>query len=533
MANSNPANTHALNFADSFVRRDSSFAVDNISDAVSKMPLPKVEVGIDALVPKQMALKIEAASVKKAKEVDYISLFLMAVHGGMFFSFGAAFYQVVLAGTPVAYGILQFAAGIAFTTGMTMVVLCGAEMFTGNVLIIMAWLTKRVSTLEVLINWFIVFVGNFCGALIIAILQMWGRTNENGTPKGAVGFSALQIANVKCSMGWGQVYCLGLLCNLLCGWAVWMTVSGRTALDKVMVLILPITAFAAMGMEHVVANMYFIPSALIIRTYGSSSFWNALDVVTPGMVQPITSNTVYAYSPVNPFSVKVVALSIPYCIKPGWWNLTIGRMIWQNLIPVTIGNISGCIVFIAMIYWYLYLRDEDHKSRVEWYMGGIPMWASPPQGNRGKGGINGKKKKNGKKNGKAAADAADAAAAPAAAATASTPTPEPGPVLGAPVGGSSTPASYYPPPPPAVNQEPYYPPPSGYSPVGPSGPFSSQDQFYYQPTALPPSSLGSQRSPYDPPGVGNSQRGSLDGMPQLGDPMMADPNAETEGLLSY
>lgn len=319
-------------------------------DALAKLPPPKVDCPIDCLVPKQMAQRLEAASVKKGKELELISMFLLAVHAGIFVSMGAGFFTVVrsfLPGFAPQWGLLQFAGGLAFCCGLAMVILCGSELFTGNCMIIMAWCTRKITTFQMFRNWVIVYIGNFLGSILIAALQTWARTYENCA--GQVGYNSLAIAAAKCGREWGQCYSLGILCNIMVCWSVWMTIAARSAAGKTLVFILPITAFAAMGFEHSVANMYFLPQAFLIRTYAPNSFWANIAAQYPKGRQ-----------------------------DPALDNVYIGRCIVQNFIPATLGNWSGAIVFIALVYWYLYLRDADHVSLFQFQIGSVKFFASPP-----------------------------------------------------------------------------------------------------------------------------------------------------------
>jgi len=324
----------------------SVISTQSLVEALAKIPPPKVEVNVDSVAPKQVALKYEAAGVKKGKDLDFWSTFILAMHAGIFVSFGASFFTVVATAantaTAVAYGVDKFAAGLAFCTGLSMVILCGSELFTGNCLTVFAWATKRITTLQMIRNWIIVWIGNFVGSLIIACLQVWGRNYESASNQ--VGVQALAIANTKGSRNWGACYALGILCNIVVCWAVWMTLSAREASGKLLVFILPITAFAAQGFEHCVANMYFLPVALLIKTYAPPIFWSST-----------------GKDPDRDYG-----------------NVSIGWLAWYNFCPATLGNWSGAILFLGTIYWYLYLRDEDHESRFEFAIGGMKFLASPP-----------------------------------------------------------------------------------------------------------------------------------------------------------
>src|SRR4029453_6831478 len=162
------------------------------------------------------------------------------------------------------YGVLRLLVGLAFTLGLILVVVAGAELFTGNNLIVMAWASRRVSTSRLLANWGLVYAGNFVGAFATALLVFISKQYTFGG--GQVGVTALTIASTKTGLGFGQAIVLGLLCNALVCLAVWLTYGAHTTADKILAIILPISAFVAAGFEHSVANMYFISIALLVKS---------------------------------------------------------------------------------------------------------------------------------------------------------------------------------------------------------------------------------------------------------------------------
>jgi len=274
-------------------------------------------VSFDALPPPEMARKAESVGVAKA-EMDTSSTFALAVLAGAFIAVGAAFATNTLAGSSdLPYGVGRLLGGLTFSLGLILVVVAGAELFTGNNLIVMAWASGRVSTLRLLRNWAIVYVGNFAGALATAGLLYAGKQYEFG--KGAVGETALTIAATKTGYGFGQAVALGMLCNALVCIAVWLCYSARTTTDKILSIIPPISAFVAAGFEHSVANMFFVPFALFVK-----------------------SDTAFVAAQ------KAPDLS----------NVTWGRFLGSNLLPVTIGNIVGGGLMVGAIYWFVYLRGQ-------------------------------------------------------------------------------------------------------------------------------------------------------------------------------
>jgi formate transporter len=279
------------------------------------------ELSVDALLPSEMATKAETIGVRKAV-LPFPSMFALAILAGAFIAVGALFATTVSTGFAAAgwpVGMQRAAAGIAFSVGLILVVVGGAELFTGNNLIVMAWAGGKVTTLALMRNWTIVYLGNFVGALATALLMFVAAqyTFNNGQ----IGLQALNVANSKVHFGFLQAVALGILCNALVCLAVWLTYSARSTTDKVMAILFPITAFVAAGFEHSVANMYFIPMALLIKDFAPPSFWANIEK-----------------TPVD------------------YADLTWPAFIVNNLVPVTIGNIVGGALLVGAVYWFVYLR---------------------------------------------------------------------------------------------------------------------------------------------------------------------------------
>lgn len=271
----------------------------------------------DAIVPARIAKMAEDIGVRKVN-TSLVNIFLLSVLAGGFIALGAVFCTTVLAGTAVlAYGVARFLGGLAFCLGLILVVVAGAELFTGNNLIVMAWASGRVGIADVLRNWTIVFLGNFIGSLGMAVLMLLAKQYTNGA--GSVGETALKIANAKVHLGFIQAIALGILCNSLVCLAVWLTYGSRSTTDKILAIIFPITAFVAAGFEHSVANMYFIPYALFIQQFD------------PAFVASLGDKVNLA-------------------------GLTWGTFLVNNLLPVTIGNIIGGAGMVGIVYWLVYLR---------------------------------------------------------------------------------------------------------------------------------------------------------------------------------
>jgi formate transporter len=221
-------------------------------------------LGVDALMPPQMAAKAAAIGVAKVG-MSTVRTFALAVLAGAFIALGAMFATTAIAGSAdvLPFGVQRVLAGLVFCLGLILVVVAGAELFTGNNLISMAWAEGRVSLGRLARNWTIVYVGNLVGALATVALVFAGGQYEFGD--GAVGQSALAVADAKAGLGFGRALALGVMCNALVCLAIWLTYSARTVTDKILAVIFPITAFVAAGFEHSVANMYFLPAGLAIK----------------------------------------------------------------------------------------------------------------------------------------------------------------------------------------------------------------------------------------------------------------------------
>lgn len=277
------------------------------------------ELRIDALLPAEMARRAEYLGVRKA-EAKTLTMFALAVLAGAFIAMGAIFATTVATGAAgnLTFGVTKLLIGLVFCLGLILVIVGGAELFTGNNLIVMAWASGKVTTRALLRNWVIVYIGNFVGSLGTAVLVLFSRQYTFGS--GAVGQAALNIAIAKVNLGFVQAIALGVLCNALVCLAVWLTFSARSTVDKITAIIFPITAFVAAGFEHSIANMYFIPIGLLIKGF-------------------------------DPTFTTSTGIDLA--------NLTWGAFLLNNLIPVTIGNIIGGSVFVAAIYWAIFLRREE------------------------------------------------------------------------------------------------------------------------------------------------------------------------------
>jgi formate transporter len=275
----------------------------------------------DSLLPPEMAGKAEEIGVRKTT-FNFFKLFSLAVLAGAFIALGAVFSTVALTGTAgsvIPWGWSRVVAGLVFSLGLVLVVVGGAELFTGNNLTIMAWASRRLSARQVLRSWGIVYLGNFAGSIGTAIFIFLGQLYSLNN--GALGFTALEIGLAKVNLGFAQAVVLGMLCNALVCLAVWMTYSARTTLERIASVILPIGAFVAAGFEHCVANMYFIPYAIMIKVGAPAGFWQSI-----------------GHTPADYASLSWISF------------------LWHNLLPVTIGNMIGGILLVGAVYWLVYLK---------------------------------------------------------------------------------------------------------------------------------------------------------------------------------
>lgn len=294
------------------------------------------EAFFDAPLPPAMAVKAEELGVKKVN-LAIPKMFVLGVLAGAFIAMGAVFATTVSAGsiaaraadgsvfftTGLPFGVTKLLTGLVFSLGLILVVVGGAELFTGNNLIIMAFSDKRVSLKQLLTNWGVVYLGNFVGSIVTAGLMFLTKQYTFGN--GAIGLNMLNIAEGKTALEFGQAVALGMMCNALVCLAVWLSYSARSTTDKILAIIPPITAFVAAGFEHSIANMYFIPVALLVKDFGDPAFFTAIG--------------------------KTAA---------DFTHLTWGNFFFANLLPVTIGNIIGGAVMVGLVYWFVYLRKDKN-----------------------------------------------------------------------------------------------------------------------------------------------------------------------------
>jgi formate/nitrite transporter len=276
-------------------RPASSYADPRSTPPVAVSPSPQ-----DAYPPAQIALLVEQVGVKKAA-LPAIQTLALGLLAGAFIAFGAMYFTLVMTGSPLGFGPSRMVGGLAFSLGLILVVVGGAELFTGNNLIVMAWAERKVTTTQLARNWALVYLANLVGALGTALMVHWSGTLALGD--GAVAATAARIAEAKVALPFGEAFFRGILCNTLVCLAVWLCFAAHDVVSKVLAILFPISAFVALGFEHSVANMYLIPIGWLAGG----------EAVTPAGIL-------------------------------------------ANLVPVTLGNIVGGGVFVAAVYWLVYLN---------------------------------------------------------------------------------------------------------------------------------------------------------------------------------
>lgn len=278
---------------------------------------------LDALLPADMAAKAETVGIAKAS-MPVSRSFVLAILGGAFIALGAAFATTVAApgaADALPYGVTRLVTGVAFSLGLVLVVVGGAELFTGNNLVVMAWASGKVSTAQLLRNWVIVYAGNLVGSLGTALLVLLGTQYLAGG--GSVGATALSIARAKVELGFVPAVALGILCNALVCLAVWLSYSARTTADRILAIVPPVAAFVACGFEHSIANMYFVPYALLVLHTAPDAFFETIGHA-----------------------------------RGEYASITLDGFLLGNLLPVTLGNLVGGVGLVGGVYWLVYLRGR-------------------------------------------------------------------------------------------------------------------------------------------------------------------------------
>ena len=261
----------------------------------------------DSLSGKSLESKAErVASNKVALKPSHC--FLLACMAGLYIGFGAIFFLTFTADPTLSFGVKKLVGGICFCLGLSLVILCGGELFTGNALMVFALLSKKIKLKSIIKNWVIVLIGNAVGSLVLVALVAGAAVASIKAGDSTIGANMASVAAGKINLDWLSIFCRGILCNILVCLAVYVGFAGKTVVDKVAGIILPIAGFVACGFEHCIANMFFLPMGM---------------VADPSMVH----------------------------VEGILWNLSAS-------IP---GNIVGGAVFVALVYWIVY-HSEDHKK---------------------------------------------------------------------------------------------------------------------------------------------------------------------------
>jgi formate/nitrite transporter len=261
--------------------------------------------GVDAFSPAEVAERVEAVGVRKAR-LPFVQIFTLGVLAGGFIGLGALYYTLVVSDPTLGFAAKRLLGGLAFSLGLILVVVAGAELFTGNNLLVMAWAGRKISGAELMRNWVIAYAGNFAGSFGLALLVVLAR--HGAMNDSAVATQAIAVANAKAALPFAEAFFKGVLCNVLVCLAVWLAMAGRSVTDKILAVIFPISAFVAAGFEHSVANMYFLSVGSLLEG----------NVVSAGLV--------------------------------------------RNLVPVTLGNIAGGGIMVALVYFIVYRMPPVRKA---------------------------------------------------------------------------------------------------------------------------------------------------------------------------
>lgn len=262
--------------------------------------------GSDAYSPREVARRVETVGVAKAR-LALLPLTMLGLLAGAFIGLGAMFFTLVRSDPSLGFALGSVLGGLVFSMGLLLVVVAGAELFTGNNLLAMAWADGKISSADVLRNWVLVCLANLIGAAgLAALVFASGHTELNG---GAIGQQVVKIALAKQNLPWEQAFFRGVLCNVLVCMAVWMAMAGRSVTDKAVAIVMPITAFVAAGFEHSIANMYFMPLAMLIQHFGPA---------------------------------------VPGATAVTWLGMA------HNLLPVIAGNLVGGSVLVGLTYHVIY-----------------------------------------------------------------------------------------------------------------------------------------------------------------------------------
>jgi len=296
--------------------------INSSAPSPAPAPNPPVTPVVSCSPPPELAKTMVGVAEKKAN-TGMPSLAWLAILAGAYIALGAIMFTIITNDLAafIGDGLTRLVGGISFSIGLILVILAGAELFTGNNLIFTGYLEKKVTGKQVLTNWFWVYLFNFVGSLLVVFLFYYsGIWKANG---GAIGARAVNIAASKASLPWAEALFRGIFCNWLVCLAVWLSNAGRDVIGKILAIMIPIAAFVAAGFEHSIANMYFIPMGLALKNQAALQ-----ELLNPAVIQGLTRKAFFL----------------------------------NNLIPVTIGNIIGGVIFVATVYWGAYLKPAAAKS---------------------------------------------------------------------------------------------------------------------------------------------------------------------------
>jgi len=281
-------------------------------------------LGFDDYLPADMAKRVNTACVSKAK-LCFLSLSMLSILAGAFIALGAEFYTLVVFDSSLSLGLTRTLGGLAFSLGLILVVIAGAELFTGNNLLMMGFASRTVTYKQLLKNWGITYIGNFIGSLSIVFLMF--LTNLWKMKDFMLGAKMVLIAADKVNLTFLEAFSRGILCNALVCLAVWLCFSARSVVSKIAAIIFPITAFVASGFEHSIANMYFIPMGILLRN-------------NDGVIRQMAQ------------------------MSPATSLERLGVMgLFGNLLPVTLGNIIGGAVMVGLVYWLIIVLPHRQKDK--------------------------------------------------------------------------------------------------------------------------------------------------------------------------
>ncbi|MCX7920618.1 MAG: formate/nitrite transporter family protein [Clostridia bacterium] len=279
-------------------------------------------MGKNYLVSSEIAQEVIGVGIKKAS-LSVINMILLGILGGAFIAFAAEASNMAIHRLSWEdYGLGKALAGVIFTTGLMLVAVAGAELFTGNTLMIIALIEKKITVWRMLRNWIAVYIGNLIGASFIAFMMNYsGLFNSSN---GLMGGFTIKTAAYKATLDFPQALILGILCNWLVCLAMWMAYGAKDISGKLLAIYFPISLFITSGFEHSVANMYYIPAGILAK---SNAVWAGASGLSPEKLAHLNWEAFFIH----------------------------------NLIPVTLGNIVGGGVLVAGVYWFVYIRLSKEK----------------------------------------------------------------------------------------------------------------------------------------------------------------------------